>query len=259
MGGCRGFTLVELLTVIAVISILVGLILAAVSGSRFRSQVIVCTSNDRQWGVAVGLYASDDGRGRLPTYPLPTDQMTTYGQLEPWFVPYEIVTNMAVQGVTVPMWFCPTRSKRFQTHRENFQQLRGRDLVSPADLVDEFWSFQKSRFVFPDLFWWVPRNLGTSSLEWPDPLLLTTRTPDPWPRRLDDPIISRQPFLSDSILGAWDEARNTGQIPTEYGGHAWGGAVKNSNSAYVDGHVETRPKSQLQWQAKGPGNHVYVY
>ncbi len=257
--GRRSFTLVELLTVVAAVGILAGLILAATSGSRFRSQVAVCTNNDRQWGIAIGLYASDDSHGRLPSYPLPADKMTTYRQLEPWFVPYEIVTNMAVHGVTVPMWFCPTRPEKFQIHRDNFQHLRERELVSSADLVDEFWNIQKSLFVFPDLFWWVPRKLGTSSLEWPDPQLLVTRTSDPWPRRMDDPTFSRQPFLSDWIIGAWDVARNTGQVPTEYGGHAWSGAIKNSNSAYADGHVETRPKSQLQWQAKGPGNNVYVY
>ncbi|MSU60136.1 MAG: prepilin-type N-terminal cleavage/methylation domain-containing protein [Pedosphaera sp.] len=59
-----GFTLVELLVVIALIAILAALLLPALSRARDRAQGIVCLNNARQLTVAWTLYA-DDHNGRL--------------------------------------------------------------------------------------------------------------------------------------------------------------------------------------------------
>jgi type II secretory pathway pseudopilin PulG len=99
----------ELLVVVAIIGVLLGLLLPALAYSRFRTKVTVCSNNYRQWGVAVALYASDDGKGRLPSFALPVDRMAQYSSLEPWFVAQSMITNMSPYGVTVPMWFCPPR------------------------------------------------------------------------------------------------------------------------------------------------------
>jgi hypothetical protein len=94
---------------VAIIGVLLGLLLPALAYSRFRTKVTVCSNNYRQWGVAVALYASDDGKGRLPSFALPVDRMAQYSSLEPWFVAQSMITNMSPYGVTVPMWFCPPR------------------------------------------------------------------------------------------------------------------------------------------------------
>ena len=256
----RAFTLTELLVVLGVIAVLVGLLLPSLAYARFRSKVTVCSNNYRQWGVAVALYASDDRLGRLPSYALPVDRMTQYSTIEPWFVALEMITNMAPHGVTVPMWFCPARGRSFRMHQENFRARNGRDLVTPADLVEEFAVGQRAAFAFPDLFWWIPRRLGESSLEFPDPKLLKTRVPDPWPSRMSDPTLATQPILTDWTMGEWDDNRTTIQITG--GNHAWPavvGAVKTSNSGYADGHVETRPRDKLQWQVEGRRSAVYLY
>ena len=250
-----GFTLVELLVVVAIIGILMGLILPALTYARFRAKVTTCTNNYRQWGVAVNLYATEDGRGRLPTAPIPVAKMTGYSSIEPWFVPYAVVTNMSRHGVTVPMWFCPLRLQRFNFHQENFRVLRGRELSSIDDMVDEFANFQHSAFVFPDVFWWVPRRLGESSLEYPDPKLMKTRLPDPWPRTIDDPHGLSQPFISDET---WGQRDGNSWKPTQ--GHAWASVTRNSNSSFIDGHVETRPAAKLEWQVTSSlPDTVYMY
>jgi len=54
-----GFTLVELLVVVAVIGILAALLLPALNRSVMAARKLSCTSNLKQLGVATGIYASD--------------------------------------------------------------------------------------------------------------------------------------------------------------------------------------------------------
>src|ERR1044071_8000609 len=59
-----GFTLIELMVVVAIIGILAGVLLAALTKSKARAQGIFCMNNNRQLTVAWMLYA-DDHNGRL--------------------------------------------------------------------------------------------------------------------------------------------------------------------------------------------------
>jgi prepilin-type N-terminal cleavage/methylation domain-containing protein/prepilin-type processing-associated H-X9-DG protein len=54
-----GFTLVELLVVIAVIAILAGLLLPALAGARAKSNAVYCLNNERQLALASLLYVGD--------------------------------------------------------------------------------------------------------------------------------------------------------------------------------------------------------
>ena len=65
-GSRPGFTLLELLVVIAIIAILAALLLPALASAKQRAQVVRCTSNFRQIGVAYLLYV-DDNNGAVPS------------------------------------------------------------------------------------------------------------------------------------------------------------------------------------------------
>jgi prepilin-type N-terminal cleavage/methylation domain-containing protein len=59
--GRFGFTLVELLVVIAVIAILASLLLPALTRAKQRADSAACKSNLRQAGIALTLYTQDHG------------------------------------------------------------------------------------------------------------------------------------------------------------------------------------------------------
>src|SRR5437667_11578029 len=84
----KAFTLIELLVVIAVIGILAGLLLPALSYAKFKARVTTCTNNYRQLAVAAAIYASDNSKGALPSFELPTDssQLIGFRNLDPWII-----------------------------------------------------------------------------------------------------------------------------------------------------------------------------
>jgi prepilin-type N-terminal cleavage/methylation domain-containing protein len=59
--GSRGFTLVEILVVIAVLVLLAAILLPVVSSARERGRQTVCLSNLRQLGQALSMYHQDYG------------------------------------------------------------------------------------------------------------------------------------------------------------------------------------------------------
>ncbi|MDR1281013.1 MAG: prepilin-type N-terminal cleavage/methylation domain-containing protein [Opitutaceae bacterium] len=61
----RAFTLIELLTAVAIIGVLATLSFSALGNIRKKARAAVCASNLRQCGVALNLYANDN-KGNLP-------------------------------------------------------------------------------------------------------------------------------------------------------------------------------------------------
>ena len=77
----RGFTLLELLTVIATIAILASLLLPVLGKAKTKAQRTSCLSNLRQLSVAWMLYA-DDNHGFLPeSYPLNNPDVWVQGDM----------------------------------------------------------------------------------------------------------------------------------------------------------------------------------
>lgn len=63
----RGFTLVEMLVVMAIVTILAALLLPVIDRARQAGRRVACLSNLRQMGLAINQYAADCD-GRLPPY-----------------------------------------------------------------------------------------------------------------------------------------------------------------------------------------------
>ncbi|MET0263475.1 MAG: type II secretion system protein [Rariglobus sp.] len=109
-----GFTLVELLTVIAIIAVLGSLIILGVGKARTSAHQSGCNSNLRQMGVGILLYAQDNA-GRLPgplratfgPYPKSSDREVLGHFLSGYISGYEAPNSTQLRRVDVfacPAW-----------------------------------------------------------------------------------------------------------------------------------------------------------
>jgi len=245
----KGFTLVELLVVVAILGILAALLIPAVSYGNFRARVTICTNNYRQFALAAAMYAGDDSKGRLPSFELPTEssQLLNFHNLYPWLIGLPMLKAMETHGIAQPqMWYCPLR-KRWQEASATFEATFGRPMATIDDFSKYFTDIQKSKYAFVDLNWWVPRRLeGSPTLTYPDASLLPTRLNTPWPSKMDDLTISTRPIVSDWMLGSKDTSGDS--FTSASGAHAFGGKIRNANSAHADGHVVTHSASSIKWE-----------
>ena len=104
----RGFTIVELLVVIAVIGILMGLLLPAIQAARESGRRTACMSNAYQLGMAVNRF--DQDKGRVPCW-----QESFSGNYASWpvaLLPYiernDLYSSWVGSNVRVNLFLCPS-------------------------------------------------------------------------------------------------------------------------------------------------------
>src|SRR4051812_48632876 len=106
----RGFTLVELLVVIAVIAILASLLLPVLSRAKLRAQSIVCVSNLRQISLPLKMARDNQDVSFAPTTPGTT--VPTPAQAKAMFDSSMGQWTINEWGKTNKGWICPAAKQK---------------------------------------------------------------------------------------------------------------------------------------------------
>ncbi len=227
----NGFTLIELLVVISIIALLVGILLPALGAAREAARSSVCLSNERQVGLAIMSYATDNKdfvvRNSYSSTVVKNFWVSSTGVEWYW------TSTLAIHGYGAErkMYKCPS----FAT-AENVSDytILVADMDDPADSrwrdtdYGINWYSLAGRNAYGDTD--EERYFGTSRLDWAEDPTGTLLTCDSWYEQFKQGTALHDTHQRGCPV--------VGGYPTNTGGPHGRHASQKCNILWADGHVD---------------------
>lgn len=222
--GCRrglgrGFTLVELLVVIAIIALLVGLLLPALAGARVAARQTVCAGQMEQIGRALIMYA-DANRGWMPRSTHSTGDVE-----QTW-----IYTLAPYLGDVNQVRICPADPKGAERLEE----------MGTSYVLNEFMVVPRNPAVASDV-----DALRLDRVAQPSRSMTVFIISDQRGTATTEDHTHSRNWFKAPWTACW--TRVCADIsPGRHGGRAWNGVLGSSNYLFADGHVEIIAASEMK-------------
>ena len=228
----HSFTLIELLTVIAIIAILAGMLLPAVNRARGTAQQAACSNNMRQLGLAEQSFAVDH-KNRLPS--------SDYAGASDYYDYNQVQCIWDYLGQKEDIFLCPTD-----------------DCANTIKWIkdgSDYTSFRNSYLV----------NMGTN--RWLEGKTASTLSYKDWVKLLvpianvDKPssVMTHAEAAADQYVYFGQKTKAEHDTSNQYSRIRKNAHGKNSNFLYVDGHVEALNTVEVDDAVKGDNDGTGMY
>jgi prepilin-type N-terminal cleavage/methylation domain-containing protein len=236
--ACReGFTLTELLVVVAVLAILIMLRVSAIAGAKDQSRVAQCANNLKQFTLALHIYGGEN-KDRLPV---------NSGGIWPWDMSWN-TGNVITQWISFRQLYCPGIGVRFDDED-----------------IEGLWEYYAPGSIH--ILGYVPTLPGTPNIVatnlnftlTPQRILFNgSYLPAPSPAQrvlLADATISVNGQTTYSLRYTYNYTDIPGGFPIHHiSPHLNGAFPAGGNEAMLDGHVEWRKFDSMVCRISGAGS-----